>query len=63
LAIAYGADGYALVAAVYAPFSPPWLRELPAVETLRVMLIQATGASRRRRRGTPARQYPPGLPL
>jgi transposase len=40
LAIAYGTDGYALVAAVYAPFSPPWLRKLPAVQSLRVMLIQ-----------------------
>lgn len=40
LAIAYGSDGYALVQAVYAPFSPAWLRELPAVQALRVMLIQ-----------------------
>ncbi|MFC4117392.1 hypothetical protein [Nonomuraea zeae] len=40
LAHAYGADGYALVEAVYAPFSPTWLRNLPAVEALRVMLIQ-----------------------
>jgi transposase len=40
LALAYGSDGYALVAAVYAPFSPVWLRQLPAVQALRVMLIQ-----------------------
>jgi hypothetical protein len=40
LARAYGSDGYALVAAVYVPFSPLWLRQLPAVQTLRVMLIQ-----------------------
>jgi transposase len=40
LARAYGADGYALISAVYAPFSPAWLRELPAVQALRVMLIQ-----------------------
>jgi transposase len=40
LARAYGADGYALVEAVYAPFSPLWLRNLPAVQALRVMLIQ-----------------------
>ncbi|HEY1156927.1 MAG TPA: transposase, partial [Arthrobacter sp.] len=40
LARVYGADGYALVEAVYAPFSPAWLRHLPAVDTLRVMLIQ-----------------------
>jgi hypothetical protein len=30
LAHAYGADGYALCAAVYAPFSPSWLRALAA---------------------------------
>jgi transposase len=40
LARVYGADGYALIEAVYAPFSPAWLRHLPAVDTLRVMLIQ-----------------------
>ncbi|WP_219464490.1 IS1182 family transposase [Nonomuraea rhizosphaerae] len=40
LARNYGADGYALVAAVYAPFSPLWLRNLPAVQALRVMLVQ-----------------------
>ncbi|MEV4021208.1 transposase, partial [Nonomuraea angiospora] len=40
LARVYGADGYALVEAVYAPFSPTWLRHLPAVDALRVMLIQ-----------------------
>jgi transposase len=40
LAIAYGADGYALIAAIYAPFSPAWLRQLPAVQVLRIMLIQ-----------------------
>ncbi|WP_433425902.1 IS1182 family transposase [Microtetraspora malaysiensis] len=40
LAVAYGTDGYALLEAVYAPFSPVWLRNLPAVDALRVMLIQ-----------------------
>jgi transposase len=40
LACAYGSDGYVLVAAVCAPFSPAWLRQLPAVDALRVMLIQ-----------------------
>ncbi|WP_158557913.1 hypothetical protein [Spongiactinospora gelatinilytica] len=34
------ADGYALCVAIYAPFSPVWLRELPAVQALRMMLIQ-----------------------
>jgi transposase len=40
LAVAYGTDGYALLEAVYAPFSPIWLRNLPAVDALRIMLIQ-----------------------
>ncbi len=40
LAIAYARDGYALLEAVYAPSSPAWLREIPAVETLRQVLLQ-----------------------
>lgn len=40
LARAYGADGHALVEAVYAPFPPVWLRNLSVAEALRVMLIQ-----------------------
>ena len=32
LAIAYARDGYALLEAVYAPSSPAWLREIPAVD-------------------------------
>ena len=40
LACAYGADGSALVKAMYAPFSPSWLRNLPVVEALQVMTIQ-----------------------
>jgi transposase len=40
LALAYGTDGYALLRAVYAPDTPVWLRELPAVEVLRVVLLQ-----------------------
>jgi transposase len=35
-----GCDGYALFAALYAETAPPWLRELPAVETLRQVWIQ-----------------------
>ena len=30
-----GADGHALLAAVYDPTAPIWLRELPATQTLR----------------------------
>jgi transposase len=40
LALAYGKDGIALVEAVYAPHAPAWLRELPAVRVLRVVLVQ-----------------------
>ena len=40
LAIAYARDGYALLEAVCDPSSPPWLRELPAVDVLRRVLLQ-----------------------
>jgi hypothetical protein len=40
LAIAYARDGYALAEAVYGPSSPPWRRELPAVDVLRRVLVQ-----------------------
>jgi transposase len=40
LAVAYAKDGYALLEAVYDSRSPAWLAELPAVETLRRVLVQ-----------------------
>jgi len=40
LAIAYARDGYALLEAVYDRAAPPWLRELPAVDVLRRVLVQ-----------------------
>ena len=40
LAIAYARDGYALLEAVYDKTAPPWLRELPAVDVLRRVLLQ-----------------------
>jgi transposase len=40
LAIACARDGYALLEAVYDPSAPPWLRELPAVDVLRRVLVQ-----------------------
>jgi transposase len=40
LAAAYGADAVALLRAVYHAGAPPWLRELPAVEVLRRVLVQ-----------------------
>ena len=40
LAVTYAKDGYALLRAVYDKASPSWLAELPAVETLRKVLVQ-----------------------
>jgi hypothetical protein len=40
LAVAYGRDALALLTAVYHPDAPAWLRELPAVEVLRTVLLQ-----------------------
>jgi transposase len=40
LAAQYGKDGYHLLDQVYSPAAPPWLRELPAVQVLRVIWIQ-----------------------
>jgi hypothetical protein len=40
LAIAYARDGYALLEAVFDESSPAWLREIPAVQTLRRVLVQ-----------------------
>ena len=40
LAVAYARDGYALLAAVYDAAAPGWLRELPAVDVLRRVLLQ-----------------------
>ena len=40
LAIAYAKDGYALLEAVNDPASPAWLRELPAIDVLRRVLVQ-----------------------
>lgn len=40
LAIAYARDGYALLEAAYDRASPAWLGELPALETLRLVLLQ-----------------------
>src|SRR6266581_2640897 len=40
LAVQYGKDGYHLLDAVRAPGAPGWLRELPAVEALRVIWVQ-----------------------
>src|SRR5215210_4336776 len=40
LATTIGADGYALLTALWAADTPAWLREVPAVETLRQVWLQ-----------------------
>ena len=40
LMLAYGTDARTLLGAVYHPAAPAWLSELPAIEVLRVMLVQ-----------------------
>jgi transposase len=40
LAVTYARDGYALLEAVYDSSSPGWLREIPAVDVLRRVLVQ-----------------------
>lgn len=40
LALDYGRDAVALLRAVYHPATPVWLRELPAVQTLRQITVQ-----------------------
>jgi transposase len=69
LAIAYAMDGYKLVSAVYDPASPGWLRDIPAVQVLRTVLLQnyviVTGEDgrevvRRREREPEGDGLPPG---
>src|SRR6266511_3270898 len=67
LAVAYGQDGFALLAAVYSAAAPGWLREFPAVEVLRVVLLQnytrtitSDGREVVRRRETDTDGLPPG---
>jgi len=69
LAIAYARDGYALLEAVYDPAAPPWLREIPAANTLRLVLlhnytraIDSRGREmiRRREAGPDGDGLPPG---
>lgn len=35
-----GADGFTLLEAIYTPTAPTWLRQIPAVETLRQIWVQ-----------------------
>ena len=51
LAISYARDGYALLEAVHDTAAPAWLRDLPAVEVLRRVLLQNYTRARHRRPG------------
>jgi transposase len=69
LAVTYAKGGYALLEAVYREASPPWLAELPAVETLRLVLLQnytrtvhADGREAVRRREKTRQEGGDGLP-
>jgi transposase len=66
LALDFGTDGYALIEAVYSAPAPGWLRELPAVQVLRTVLLQnyyahedATGKRVIRRRDAEKDGIPP----
>ena len=69
LAIAYARDGYALLEAVYDSSAPAWLREIPAVDVLRRVLLQnytrvisqdGRGVIRRREKEPEGDGLPPG---
>ena len=67
LAVAYAKDGYALLEAVYDSAAPAWLRELPAVDVLRRVLLQnctrtVTGNGREVIRGREKEPEGDGLP-
>jgi transposase len=69
LAVTYAEDGYGLLRAVYDKRSPAWLAEIPAVETLRRVLVQnytlvvhADGREVIRRREKSVREGGDGLP-
>src|SRR4051795_10137160 len=59
LAEAIGVDGHELLAAVFAPTTPVWLRELPAVERLRGIWIQQFYHYQGRGRLRPPAELPP----
>jgi transposase len=63
LAAQMGADGYRLLAAVYAPTAPAWLREVPAVETLRQVWVQQYYAPTPTVRWRAAADQPPASQL
>jgi transposase len=60
LAVTVGSDGFALLEAVYAAEAPGWLREVPAVQTLRLLWIQQYYRDRQGLRWRGKSELPPG---
>jgi transposase len=63
LATVMGADGCALLTALYAPGAPAWLREVPAVETLRQVWVQQFHAAEGAVRWGATAELPPAAVL
>ncbi len=63
LAPVLGADGFALLTALYAPGAPSWLREVPAVETLRQVWVQQFHAAEGGVRWRATAELPPAAVL
>ena len=59
LALTIGADGYVLLAARFAADAPAWLREIPAVETLRRVWVQQYHRDEAAIRWRPSEELPP----
>ncbi|MEV4574830.1 IS1182 family transposase [Nonomuraea jabiensis] len=58
-ALAVGADGFTLLEAVYHPDAPAWLRQLPAVQVLRIAWIQQYHRSEKGVRWREGKDLPP----
>jgi transposase len=61
LAVTVGTDGFALLEAVHAAAAPAWLRQVEAVQTLRVVWIQQYYRDRHGPRWRDKSELPPGV--
>jgi transposase len=59
-AVTVGSDGFALLEGVYAAQAPSWLREVPAVQTLRLTWIQQYYRDQQGLRWRSKQELPPG---
>src|SRR5919201_1225909 len=60
LAVTVGIDGFALLQAIHAAEAPSWLREVPAVQTLRAVWVQQYYRDRQGLRWRSKSELPPG---